>query len=323
MTTAPLVTIEHPSGDEKGYCVVLGNGGIEHGLVVYRGDEGLACYLGMVTGAIDDESEEMLDMTNALSALLADRDEVPKDDRDLIRSLGLRYRGRGRWPLFQAMKPGYLPSGLQADEAAFLAIALRSMTELASSVEKIEVTLGLEDERESKTDLFLTRSLVNGEWQNRWESLLFPVPPPSPDYPHLERLQRLADSKPRTGSVWELSIFFLHLPTGQDSEGRLYFPTFSLLVESGSGAVVPDVFMGPNPSDTDRQELLVRQLESLPELPSEIVVNAPRIGRIVESVTAPLGITLSVGETPAPPERQGRVAGNTRRRPSGFLLKDA
>lgn len=294
-----LVAVENPANGEMGYCAVMGSGGIERGLAMYRGDEGLAGYLGLLSGAFDGESEEMLDLSNVLYASLADREELTKEERDIIRGLGLRYRGRGRWPMFQAVKPGFMPSSLQADEAEFLAAALRGMTDYTATVIKSGVSVEYAGNVEENVRLVLTRYLVNGEWHNRWEPLMFPLPPPSPDYPDQERLQRLAESKPRTDSVWELSIFYLHLPVGQDSEGRLYFPTSSLLVEADSGIVIPELLSEPDPSDTDRQEMLVKQLEALPGLPAEIVVNAPRIGHIVEPVATPLGIPIYVGETPA------------------------
>jgi len=290
-----LVTVEHPSGEEKGYCVVLGSGGMEYGLAMYRGDEGLAGYLMLMTGALELGSLESLDATNALSAMLADREELSKAERDTIRGLGLRYRGRGRWPLFQTFRPAYLPWGLEDGEAVFLTWALRCMTDLASLVEKGELTF----DREDNPDMFLTRTFQNGEWHNRWEPILFPLPSPAPDYPDVERLQRLADSKPRTDSVWELGIFFLHAPAREERGGRPHFPVSAMLVETDSGFVIPELFMGPDPSDTDRQEMLVKLLETLPGLPSEIVVGTPRLAQLAESVTGPLGIALSVDETPA------------------------
>ena len=290
-----LVTVEHPSGEDKGYCVVLGSGGMEYGLAMYRGDEGLAGYLALMSGAMELGSLESLDATNALSAMLADREELSKPERDTIRSLGLRYRGRGRWPLFQAFRPGYLPWRLEDSEAVFLTWALRCMTDLASLVEKGELTF----DREDNPDMFLTRTLHNGQWHNRWEHILFPMPPPAPNYPDLERLRQLADSKPRTDLVWELGIFFLHAPVREERGGRPHFPISAMLVEADSGFVIPELFMGPDPSDTDRQELLVKLLETLPGLPSEIVVGTPRMAQLTESVTAPLGIALSLDETPA------------------------
>ena len=290
-----LITVEHPSVEHKGYCVVLGSGGIEYGLAVYRGDAGLVGYLGLMSGAIDSESEGMIDYTDSVSAILADRELLTKADRDTIRSLGLRYRGRGQWPLFQTAEPGYLPWRLEADEAVFLTIALRCMTDLTSLVKQGEVSL----ERVDGQDQFLTRTFDNGEWLNHWENVRLPVPPPIPDYADSERLRRLAETKSKSGSTWELSISYLHMPISEVRGERPYFPVFALLVEANSGFAFPEIASEPNPPDADRQELLVRILEALPAIPSEITVNGPRTAALVESVTSPLGIELSVDETPA------------------------
>ncbi len=85
-----LMAIEHPSGEYKGYCVVLGGGGTEYGLAVYIGDKGLDSYLSLISGSVSPDDPEVLDTMNALSAQLADREHLTKRDRDTIRSLGLK-----------------------------------------------------------------------------------------------------------------------------------------------------------------------------------------------------------------------------------------
>ena len=47
------MTIKHPAVDYRGHCMVVGAGGVEYGLGVYRGDEGLASLMGAITGAFD------------------------------------------------------------------------------------------------------------------------------------------------------------------------------------------------------------------------------------------------------------------------------
>ncbi len=295
-----MVVIQHPSTAEAGYCVVLGSGGLEYGLAVYRGDEGLAGYLGIMSGAIEVGSFESLDMTNALSAMLADREDLTKEERDTIRSLGLRYRGRGRWPLFQDVRPGYMPWQLDGEGAVFLTWALRGMIDVTAAVANGEVSLDAElslDDGDSLR-LFLTRTWGDGRWNDSWGPLLFPLPPPVPDYPDTDRLRELASSKPASETVWELAITYFHAPLGDESDDRLHFPVLALLVETESEFLLQELFMKAGPSDADRQELLVKMLETLPAMPSEIVVSAPRMALLVESVTAPLGMKLSVDETP-------------------------
>lgn len=61
-----LLAIEHPSGAYMGYCVALGGGGLEYGLAVYIGDEGLAHCLELIMG---EAGPETLDWSYRMRAL--------------------------------------------------------------------------------------------------------------------------------------------------------------------------------------------------------------------------------------------------------------
>ncbi len=288
------VAIQHPSEDYKGYCVVLGGGGMEYGLAVYNGDEGLICYLRSLSGEIGSDTPEILDSLNALSAMLADREHLNKADRDVIRSIGLRYRGRGNWPMFRSTRPGYAPWPLEADEAKFLSMALRNVTELAGQADGGNFP----DPPHDDLILILTRSLRNGQWHERWESPTVPPAPVIPDYPDAERLQQLAGSTGRTSDEWELGIFHLYAPMSEEKGERPYFPVVATIAGPGSPLMLPECFNGPNPSATERQELLVKLLEKAPALPSGFSVDSHYLAELVEPVTSPLGIQVSVQETP-------------------------
>ncbi len=72
MDDTDLVAVEHPFGEYKGYCVVLGGGGIEYGLAVYNGDEGLAGYLEAVSGVNNVRAAHLIEpVTSSLSIQLS------------------------------------------------------------------------------------------------------------------------------------------------------------------------------------------------------------------------------------------------------------
>ncbi len=290
-----VVAVENPSGEYKGYCAVMGSSEIEYGLSVHIGDEGLAGYLTLMTGDVDPESLEAFYMMRALSAMLADREDLDTADRDVIRGLGLRYRGRGKWPLFRSIATGYMPWRLNSDEAEFLTIALRNVIDIASRTAGGEEVLYAE----SDPSLILTRVFRDGAWQDRWEAFMPPRPAePVPDYPDSERLHQLAQSKPRGPLVWELSIFYLQTPIQEERGERPFFPTMILVVDRGSSLILGTEALGAIPSTTQRQGALVRLLEKVSILPSEIVVDSASTANLLEFVTRPLGVKLSVGETP-------------------------
>jgi hypothetical protein len=44
-----------------------------------------------------------------LQASWEDREELHVRDRETIKALGRKYRGRQAWPLFRSYQPGYAP----------------------------------------------------------------------------------------------------------------------------------------------------------------------------------------------------------------------
>ena len=290
-----LVVVEHPSREYKGYCIALGGAGMEFGLAVYIGDEGLASYLALMTGEIDPESPDGIESTRSLSALLSDREELDNRDRAIIRDLELRYRGRGRWPLFRSTVPGYVPWLLDSDEAVFLTMALRNMMDVAARMSRGELDLYTEGE----PGLRLSLAFRDGEWRDHREILRPPRPPAAPGYPDSERLERIARSDASRIGSWEFSKFHLHAAFQENKEDRPFFPLIVLAVDGESSFILGTSLLGKAPPLLAQQDALVETLEEAPRLPSEIVVDSTSTAQLVESITSALDIKLSVGPTPA------------------------
>ena len=290
-----LITVEHPSGEYKGYCVVLGAGGINYGLAVYIGDQGLAGYMRLITGVVDHESEDSLYEMDSLSALLADREHLDPPDRGVIRSLGLRFRGRGRWPQFRRTIPGYLPWYLDSDEAVFLTNTLKYVAGVAPSAGRGPAVYPVTD-----SGIILPREFRDGAWQDPLDLLeLSQRPQPVFDYPDPDRLQRLSQSKPMSSLVWEMDVFHIGSPV-QDKKGeRPYFPSMFFVVDSDSSMPLKVDFLGANPSPSERQDELVKFLENMASLPSEIIVNSTDVADWLGPVTESVGIKLTLEATPA------------------------
>ena len=51
-----------------------------------------------------------------LQASFEDRSELHDKDRQVIKDLGLKFRGRQTWPLFRSYRAGFVPWHLDADE---------------------------------------------------------------------------------------------------------------------------------------------------------------------------------------------------------------
>ena len=56
MDDTNVLAIEHPEDGYRGYCVVMGAGGLQLGLAIFRGEEGSDAYRTITAESVDPES---------------------------------------------------------------------------------------------------------------------------------------------------------------------------------------------------------------------------------------------------------------------------
>ena len=118
--------VQSPETGEIGYCCVMGQLGEVLGLNVYLGPKGFESYRQLQELAHQGASGDalgphaLLNTQRCVMASFEDRAELHEQDLRLIKSLGLKFRGKKEWPMFQSYRPGYLPWFLTRSEGRFL-----------------------------------------------------------------------------------------------------------------------------------------------------------------------------------------------------------
>jgi hypothetical protein len=110
--------VQDPETGLVGYCCVLG-------LNVYLGAEGLDTYLKIQTGEMTQDDLDMLYSQDALVAHWENRSLLAPEDLQIIRNLGLKFKGKKAWPGFRRFEPGFPLGSINPWEAGFLTLALR------------------------------------------------------------------------------------------------------------------------------------------------------------------------------------------------------
>ena len=231
----------------------------------------------------------------ALTAVLGDREELENEERKAMRDLGLRYRGRGRWPIFRSAIPGHWPWYVNADEARFLTIALDNVRDVAERIGQ-----GMLDLYAGRAPSeVLTQSLRDGVWRDEWEPLRPSVLPVEDHQADTERLQSISRSTPIGSALWEVTASYI--PTGaQDGRGtRPYLPTLVMVVEGDSGLILTVRMLGRVPSVAEKQEPVLELLEQADRLPGGLVCDRDGAADLLVPIASALGIGLYVGPTPA------------------------
>jgi hypothetical protein len=112
-----LLAVIDPVSGQTGYCCVMGNGGLEYGIVVYIGDDGLRTFDRLFLGEIDPH--EMIHELRGIGLTFGTKEYLEARDLSPIKKLMLAFRGEG-WPVFRSYNPGYFPWHITGEDARFL-----------------------------------------------------------------------------------------------------------------------------------------------------------------------------------------------------------
>jgi hypothetical protein len=229
MSDADLFGVLNAESGEIEYCCVMGNAGELYALAVYLGTEGLDGYLALQSGEMG--AEEMLFHQLCLMISFEDRSGLGSKDLQVIKSLGLKFRGRQVWPLMRSYRPGFLPWLLNAQEARILTTALQRTVVVAERFKENQAML-----EPPEDDLYFVQvpeSRDGGiEWRDRW---LPPAPlePPDPvELPAVDesRLSLIKQKCEVSHGTWEIDCSFAPFPVGEQGE-RPYFPRLLIWVD--------------------------------------------------------------------------------------------
>jgi hypothetical protein len=292
MTDAMLFGVQNPESGETGYCCVLGAGGISYGLNVYTGTRGLLGYSAMLQHRRKGRFDTIL-LQCCHSASFEDRQTLQKEDLDVIRALGLRFRGRAAWPMFRDYLPGYYPWFLSGPQARFLTIALEQTREVALRFRE-DPDLLLRGE----TDQFLVRRLeMDGRGMHWTDRYLAPDAPQQMaptgrgtfDHQILERVSRSITG--RTGT-WEVDHRYVPSPIREAKDRRPYFPKALTLVDGTAGFVLHTHLSDPaEPLAATRTEVL-RAMSHIGIVPAVFQVLRPDVMDIVLPIANALAIEV-------------------------------
>jgi len=296
MWDSDVFGVQNPETGKIGYCCVMGILGEYHALAVYLGTEGLEGYLRIQSGE-EFPPWESLHVQKCLMASFEDRELLQKEDLNVIKKLGLKFRGHDSWPLFRSYLPGYVPWFLTSDEAQYLTEVLQQAVDVCSRLrDDTELLVGPTE------DHYLVRVFQKekNEWVDEW-LIPLPVEEPEPvvvpvDETRLVKIKGMVTQRQKT---WEIDFF--HSPEGvREKDERPYFPYIILWIDHDSGFVLNIHLAEQTEYASDSVEQFLNLLEKTKFVPERILVKKEELFNLLDPVTSHLGINLKkVTELPA------------------------
>ena len=267
--------VQDPETGVVGYCCVMGALGEHFALAVYRGSEGLAGLWEVRSCPAPElvEPVEMLALQDCLMASFEDREMIEPPDRDVIKELGLKFRGRNAWPQFRSYRPGYLPWLLTASEARGLTVALEQALIVAERLYE-NPTLLPEPTPDGKYLVRVPKRADDGTWQWR-DAKRQPAPLPAGPKaatPDKRRIGRCKDGLDRTEGTMELDFFYTPSAVQGEDGGRPFYPYLILAADAASGMILGNEMALPSEIESALPAALLSILEAVEMLPATVAV---------------------------------------------------
>ena len=271
MEETDIFGVQDPKTGRVGFVSVMGARGEHFGIAAYI--DPLALYQFWTFAEYGEEMDPVrLFEIEQLTLSYEDRDMLDKEDRAVIKKLGLRFRGRNAWPVFRKITPGYLPWFIDAEDAPFLRHILEQTLDVTQRLRKQPHLLDIEDEDSIEYLIRVPRETETGlVWEDEWREV--PLPETSLEWKLDEELLARVKKLPQIPNMVEMELFPLLFPVAAD-EGRPFIPYVMLVVDRKSGMILDAGLNQPMP---DYWGLL----ENLPNL---ILTEFIRLGGIPQRI---------------------------------------
>jgi hypothetical protein len=292
MLDSDLFGVQNPQNGELGYCCIMGELEEVFALAVYLGSDGLEGYMRMQSGEIDMDDPDLINLQNCLMASFEDRGSLEKEDLQIIKRIGLKFRGRNGWPQFRRFLPGYAPWFLTNGEAQFLTIAIRQALDVASRFTRDRNLLTPPEEDQILVRVPLERD-GQVEWKDTW---MVPPPPEKKHAPEAKideiLLERIKRNSKRTQGTWEIDSFYFPAPVAEGD--RPYFPRTLLIADHVTELILHTHLAHPEGFLQEFQVALLKFIENNGVLPEQVLVCKAETKKLVEPLAGRLSIKLKM-----------------------------
>lgn len=290
MWDAQIWGLRNPETGQIGYASVMGQLGEHLALAVYHGSKGLDGWYRLSQNEEPDNLTFLYEIPH-LQASFEDRERLTDKDRQVIKSLGLKFRGRQEWPRFRSYVPGYMDWYVTGEEARFLTLALQQTVEMAPRLKADPMLLEPTDDGR-----FLVRTWTEQGWVEEWLAV---EPPPLSgvmvlDEANAERLKQHFTARIEKVEVDMVGSMVIR----NDRGARPYVGYHFMVVESEQGLVLGSEILVADPSFDNMwmnlPNYLLKTLSHVGVLPANMTVRSERIAFFLAPLADQLDIRLKV-----------------------------
>lgn len=275
-----------PGTDELGFVSVMGALGEHYSIAIYQGARGLDGFWHMQELG-DKMTPETVLQVPQLQASFEDRVETTADDREIIKKLGLKFRGAKAWPQFRSYRPGCFPWYIEKAEAEMLICGLEQLLDVAPRFkENSDIFMPTDDD-----DDYLVRVRKNDIWEDTTQYLDLHEGTTLELKMNMAALAHLKKMMPGKAII-EVDLFMVSNPIHEKRQERPYFPYMLMVCDHESRMILSADLLKPLPTlEAMWEDVPAKTVEILAGgfAPKEIMVRNDFMKSLLEFVGEELG----------------------------------
>lgn len=283
------------SEEEAGYIDLMGAVGDDVAWSLFQGEQGLMELMGILFAKeLDVPFDYLVREQNSLNLYLGDRDEVEQQQYQVIRDLGLKFRGKGSWIYFEMNERGYFPYLPDQQGVRTCIRYLEAFLNAVQYYEEHHVPVKF-DEGE-----IFEYCLKDGEWEGRARSIVHmdyvrPYPVIADDV-QAAKIKKAA--KKKRNEILELDMFYLDNAVKDEEQEKVINLKMALLVEKESGFIATQRLINPKQDDISIIPSMLADWILKNGCPKKVLAANSLIEALASHVCETAGVPLAVGRLP-------------------------
>lgn len=249
LSSADLAAIMLQGAEEPVFMSVMGMLGDCYGVCMYEGMEGYYDFDMVARAGGGDGLPVYYAMMEQSSVVwyCGDREEVPEEQKKVIRELGLKFRGKGQWQYFLSFEKGYAPYTPDAREVSVLTEAFKGLFMAVRAVREKRLSVDFEHGE------ILWR--VYNQESKEWNMFAGPQPQEGREYPEVEledeELKQELKSQPQTNAELAIDLAYMHTSIRDKAYDRPICPRLLVAIDWKTELLLDMKMMDPEDDELE------------------------------------------------------------------------
>lgn len=296
--------VQDPESGVTGFVSVMGTAGEHFAVALYQDAGALYDFMALHDTADEDDESHMHAAMQILEVpqvqlSFEDNKQLEKEDKAVIKQLGLKFRGAKAWPQFRSFAPGMMPWFITGTEARRLANALAQLLDVAPRCRENADLLAPDEDG----TVFLVRVPRDEHGKTLWTDQIQKIEEPDPEpilVPMDDQLLAQAQALPQARVDFELEFVMMPLPSAERKNERPCFPYLLLVADEKTGALVGTEMLQPRPDVLTMYgqvpQHVVELFITLKAVPQSLTVRNELVADLLEPLAEKLKFALELSD---------------------------